>query len=107
MVSMLLFYRMILAKKAATFRDHALERDVVVDDVGGAARARGGRRAVPRLLHLLGVDPFSEGPLRPYLAAGGSPAATLTPLLLGEESNLPSLMMKMPSSLMTVWQAQI
>ena len=42
------------------------------------------RPALPaRLLHLLGVDPFSEGALRPYLAAGGGlTAADLSPLLL-------------------------
>jgi putative ABC transport system permease protein len=48
--------------------------------------ARPGRPA--RLLHLFGIDPFSEGPLRPYLAASGtglvgtSRAAGLAPLLL-------------------------
>jgi putative ABC transport system permease protein len=36
-----------------------------------------------RLLHLLGIDPFSEGPLRPYLSpAGAAHAANLSPLLL-------------------------
>lgn len=35
--------------------------------------ARPGRPA--RLLHLLGIDPFSEGPLRPYLAAGRTGSA--------------------------------
>jgi putative ABC transport system permease protein len=39
--------------------------------------ARPGRPA--RLLHLLGIDPFSEGGLRPYLGAGG---ADLSQLLL-------------------------
>ncbi len=46
-------------------------------DVGEPAAApRGGRDArPPRTLHLLGVDPFLEGPVRPELAAGGSAAA--------------------------------
>jgi putative ABC transport system permease protein len=35
----------------------------------------GGPASAPRLLHLLGVDPFSEGPLRSYLGAGGEAAA--------------------------------
>jgi putative ABC transport system permease protein len=43
-----------------------------------APRGRGGT------FHLLGVDPFSEGPLRPYLAAAapGARPADLSPLLL-------------------------
>jgi putative ABC transport system permease protein len=43
--------------------------------------AQPGRPA--RLLHLLGIDPFSEGPLRPYLSvAGAAYAADFSPLLL-------------------------
>jgi putative ABC transport system permease protein len=37
----------------------------------------GGPALAPRLLHLLGVDPFSEGPLRPYLDAGGEARAAV------------------------------
>jgi putative ABC transport system permease protein len=56
----------------------------VVEDWVTAAPA-GARGAVGerRLLHLLGVDPFSEGPFRPYLAgrmgggAAGSPGSDL------------------------------
>jgi putative ABC transport system permease protein len=50
---------------------------------GGAAALSSGRGAAgppatpPRVLHLLGIDPFSEGPLRPYLAAG--PAVSRPP----------------------------
>jgi putative ABC transport system permease protein len=35
----------------------------------------GGSGGAPRLLHLLGVDPFSEGPFRPYLSGGAGGGA--------------------------------
>jgi putative ABC transport system permease protein len=52
------------------------------EGAGGTGPAgQSGRPA--RLLHLLGIDPFSEGPLRPYLSGGGAAhAADLSPLLL-------------------------
>lgn len=44
--------------------------------IGGAGEPAGlDRRGAPALLHLLGVDPFSEGPLRPYLAVVGEARA--------------------------------
>jgi len=56
-----LFLRLVLATGVAT-------APVVEDYV--TLPASPGRPA--RLLHLLGIDPFSEGPLRPYLAANGT-----------------------------------
>jgi putative ABC transport system permease protein len=49
-----------------------------------ALPARHGRPA--RLLHLLGIDPFSELGLRPYLGAGGAGGASLGPLLLRSDT---------------------
>lgn len=44
------------------------------EGAGGTGRAgQSGRPA--RLLHLLGIDPFSEGPLRPYLSVGRAGSA--------------------------------
>jgi putative ABC transport system permease protein len=39
-----------------------------------ATPAAGTRGKSSRVLHLLGIDPFSEGPLRPYLGAGPAPS---------------------------------
>jgi putative ABC transport system permease protein len=59
----------------------ALPMAPVVEGYGSLPRA-GGQGG--RVLHILGLDPFSEAPFRPYLKAGGGPqggGVSLGPLL--------------------------
>jgi putative ABC transport system permease protein len=80
-----LFPRLVLATGVAAapiVEDYVTPRAGSVEASGSTYRAGPSARPA-RLLHLLGIDPFSEGPLRPHLSVtGGAQASDLSPLLL-------------------------